>query len=92
MLEKTYPYYLANRPQHPNADLAVHDKYSGRIATRVAVPDARAIEKAIAAAVKATAPMRAFKPWARQAVLEHCVARFEQRRDELALALCVEAG
>ncbi|SEI38331.1 aldehyde dehydrogenase family protein [Frateuria terrea] len=92
MLDKTYPYYLANRPQQPNADLEVRDKYSGRVATRVAVPDARAIEKAIAAAVRAAAPMRAFKPWARQAVLEHCVARFEERRDELAMALCVEAG
>jgi acyl-CoA reductase-like NAD-dependent aldehyde dehydrogenase len=92
MLEKTYPYYLANRPQHPNADLEVRDKYSGKVATRVAVPDARAIEKAIAAATRAAAPMRAFKPWARQAALEHCAARFEQRRDELALALCIEAG
>ena len=38
MLEKTYPYYLANRPQQPNTDLKVRDKYSGRIATRVAIP------------------------------------------------------
>jgi acyl-CoA reductase-like NAD-dependent aldehyde dehydrogenase len=92
MLDKTYPYYLANQPQQPNTDLVVRDKYSGRIATRVAVPDARAVQKAIAAAVKATAPMRAFKPWARQAVLQHCAARFEERRDELAMALCIEAG
>ena len=92
MLDKTYPYYLANRPRQPNAGLEVRDKYSGKVATRVAVPDARAIEKAIAAAVKATAPMRAFKPWARQAVLEHCADRFDARRDELAMALCVEAG
>ena len=92
MLEKTYPYYLAGQPQQPNTDLVVRDKYSGKIATRVAVPDARAMEKAIAAAVKATAPMRAFKPWARQAVLQHCATRFEARRDELAMALCIEAG
>jgi acyl-CoA reductase-like NAD-dependent aldehyde dehydrogenase len=25
-------------------------------------------------------------------VLAHCVRRFEERRDELALALCIEAG
>jgi acyl-CoA reductase-like NAD-dependent aldehyde dehydrogenase len=92
MLKKTYPYYLANRPQQPNTDLVVLDKYSGKVATRVAVPDAKATEKAIVAAVKATAPMRAFKPWARQAVLQHCAKRFAERRDELAEALCIEAG
>ena len=92
MLKKSYPYYLANKAQRPNTDLAVLDKYSGKIATRVAVSDATAVEKAIVAAVKATQPMREFKPWARQAVLQHCATRFEQRRDELAYALCVEAG
>ena len=92
MLKKSYPYYLANRPHKPNTDLAVLDKYSGKLATRVAVPDAKAVEKAIAAAVSATVPMRAFKPWARQAVLMHCAQRFDERRDELAQALCIEAG
>ena len=53
MLAKTYPYYLANRPQSSKTLLDVRDKYSGKIATRVAVPDARATEKAIAAAVRA---------------------------------------
>jgi aldehyde dehydrogenase (NAD+) len=92
MLEKTYPYYLANRPQSSKTLLDVRDKYSGKVATRVAVPDAKMVEKAIVAAVKATAPMRNFKPWARQAVLQHCAKRFAERRDELAEALCIEAG
>jgi len=92
MLDKTYPYYLANRPQSSKTMLEVRDKYSGKVATRVAVPDGKAVEKAIAAAVKAAAPMRNFKPWARQAVLRHCVQRFAERRDELAQALCIEAG
>jgi acyl-CoA reductase-like NAD-dependent aldehyde dehydrogenase len=92
MLRKTYPYYLANLPQRPNTDLAVLDKYSSKVVTRVAVPDAKTVEKAIVAAVKATKPMRDFKPWARQAVLQHCAQRFTERRDELAEALCIEAG
>ncbi|MDE2154565.1 MAG: aldehyde dehydrogenase family protein [Xanthomonadaceae bacterium] len=92
MLDKTYPYYLANRPQTSKTMLEVRDKYNGRVATRVAVPDAKAVEKAIAAAAKAAAPMREYKPWARQATLQHCVARFGERRDELAEALCIEAG
>ena len=92
MLAKTYPYYLANQPQTSKAMLDVFDTYSGKLATRVAMPDAKATEKAIAAALKAARPMREFKPWARQAVLRHCADRFEARRDELAEALCIEAG
>ncbi len=92
MLAKTYPYYLANKARQPNTDLEVRDKYSGKVATRVALADAKTVEKAIAAAVKAEAPMRALPPYARQEVLEHCVARFRERYDELAMALCIEAG
>jgi aldehyde dehydrogenase (NAD+) len=36
--------------------------------------------------------MRRFAPFQRQAVLEHCVARFRERAEELALTLCIEAG
>jgi aldehyde dehydrogenase (NAD+) len=43
MLNKSYPYYLANRPQTSRTLLVVRNKYSGRIATRVAVPDAKAV-------------------------------------------------
>ncbi len=49
MLESTYPYYLANEARQPNTDLAVTDKYTGEVATRVALADARAIDMAIAA-------------------------------------------
>jgi len=92
MLAKTYPYYLANKAHQPNTALEVRDKYSGNVATRVALADAKTIDKAIAAAVKAEAPMRKLPPYARQQVLEHCVARFRERHDELAMALCIEAG
>ncbi len=49
MLESSYPYYLANEARQPNTDLAVTDKYTGEVATRVALADARAIDMAIAA-------------------------------------------
>ncbi len=91
-LAPRYPYYLANKPVQANTDLPVHDKYSGKIATRVAMADARAIDAAIGAAAKAAAPMAAMKPWQRRAVLEHCVESMRKRRDDLAYALCVEAG
>jgi acyl-CoA reductase-like NAD-dependent aldehyde dehydrogenase len=92
MLKNAYPCYLANEAQQPNSALDVFDKYSGAVAARVALADPATIERAISAAVAAEAPMRRFPPFARQAVLEHCVSRFRERFDELALALCIEAG
>ena len=87
-----YPLYIANEARSPNADLVVTDKFTGEIATRVALADAAMIEAGIAACVKATRPMREMAAYERQAVLQHCVTRFTERKDELAYALCVEAG
>ena len=92
MLRETYPYYLANKPVAPNADLEVIDKYTGKVATRVALADAAAIDAGIAAAVTATEPMRKMAAYQRQDVLEHCVKRFKERFDELADTLCIEGG
>ena len=92
MLQDSYPYYLANEPQQPNTDLSVTDKYTGETAARVAVADVAAIDKGIAAAVDADEAMRRMPPYDRQAILQHCVDRFTERFDELAAALCIEAG
>ncbi|MDA0572888.1 aldehyde dehydrogenase family protein [Burkholderia gladioli] len=92
MLKESYPYYLANQAVQANTDLEVTDKYSGKLATRVALADAKAIDAAIAAAVEAEKPFAAWPSFRRQAVLDHCVTRFRERFDELADALCIEAG
>ena len=91
-MQAEYPLYVANRPERPNADLAVVDKYSGEVVTRVPLADAATIDRAIAATVAAAEPMRTMRPYQRQAVLQHCVRRFQERLEELALTLCVEAG
>ncbi len=92
MLSPTYPYYLCNEPVAANTDLDVTDKYTGDVATRVAMADVDTIDRAIAGTVEATEAMRRFPPYARQAVLNHCVKRFEERFEELSMALCIEAG
>jgi acyl-CoA reductase-like NAD-dependent aldehyde dehydrogenase len=93
MLAKSYPYYVANKPVKPGKKkLDVLDKYTGKVAARVALPDAATLERAIASAAAAAPAMKRFRPYERQAVLEHCVLRLQERRDELAYALCVEAG
>ena len=92
MLKDSYPFYLANRPEAPNADLEVIDKYSGEVATRVAMASPADIDRAIAASVAAATPMAELPAYARKAVLLHCVERFRERFDELAMSLCIEAG
>ncbi len=91
-LRDQYPLYLANEALQPNTDLAVTDKFTGEVATRVALADAAMIDKAIGAAVKAAQPMARMASYERRNVLQHCVDRFIERQDELAYALCIEAG
>lgn len=92
MLKESYPFYLANEPESPNRDLVVTDKYSGEEATRVAMASPADIDRAIGKTVEATEPLAAMKAYQRREVLEHCVARFRERFEELAQALCIEAG
>ena len=92
MLKPTYPYYLANAPEAPNASLEVMDKFTGEVATRVALADRDAIERAIDAAEKAQKAMQEMPPYERKAVLDHCVKRFTERQEEFAYALTIEAG
>lgn len=92
MLKDRYPYYLANQPVFANADLPVNDKFSGEVVTRVAMAGDAVVDVAITRAVSALEPMRALAAYERRDVLAHCVARFTERRSELAEALCIEAG
>ena len=91
-LQSNYPQYIAGKAETPNTDIPVTDKYTGQVATQIPRADPDALERAIAGAAAATEPMRKMKAYQRQAVLNHCVKRFEERFDELALSLCIEAG
>ena len=92
ILKDAYPLYLNNKAVQSNTDLAVTDKYTGEVAFRVALADSNTIDAGIAGAVKAAEPMAQMASYERQNVLMHCVSRFKERFDELAYALCVEAG
>jgi acyl-CoA reductase-like NAD-dependent aldehyde dehydrogenase len=70
----------------------VFDKFTGELATRVALADETIIDQAIAAAERAREPMAALPAYTRQAILQHCVRRFAERAEELSMVLCIEAG
>ena len=92
MLQENYPFYLAGKACQPNSDLKVFDKFTGDLAATVALADEKVIDEAIAAAVQAEKAMREMPPYERQNILMHCVNRFTERKEELALILCAEAG
>lgn len=92
MLSETYPLYLANRPETPNQDLEVLDKFTGNRVATVARADEPMIDRAIAAAEQAETAMRRLTPFERKEVLDHCARRFREQKDDLAMALCIEAG
>ena len=91
-LKDTYPLYLNNKAAQPNTDLEVTDKFTGEVAFRTALATPDVIDEAIAGAVRAAEPMAKLASYEKQGVLQHCVGRFQERFDELAYALCVEAG
>lgn len=92
MLHERYPYYLGSKAVAPNHDLEVRDKYTGEVAARVAQAGPQAIDDGIAAALAAEAAMAKLPAYARRDILSHCVESFKARREELAMALCIEAG
>ena len=91
-MNDTYPAWLAGERHEPNHDIEVKNKYSGEVATKVPRANEKDIDRAIEAAHDSRHEMASSPPYERQAILMHCVKRFEERSDELAQALCVEAG
>ncbi|MBB3860584.1 acyl-CoA reductase-like NAD-dependent aldehyde dehydrogenase [Novosphingobium hassiacum] len=91
-LKDVYPLYLNNKAVQPNTDLKVTDKFTGEVAFRTALATPDVIDEAIAGAVRAAEPMARLASYEKRDVLDHCVKRFDERKDELAYALCVEAG
>jgi len=92
MLNKNYPLYLGGKPILEGKQLSVFDKYSGEKATEVSLADKKQIMEAVQLAFEAKRAVAEFPSYKRRDVLEHCVKRFSEMKEELANVLCVEAG
>lgn len=91
-IRKKYPFYLANKPKESGSTIDLIDKYSGEMVAKVEIADAKTIDQAIEAAVNAAPAVASMASYERQLVLQHCVKRFEERFEEIAGILCIEAG
>ncbi|ATO19156.1 aldehyde dehydrogenase [Acinetobacter sp. LoGeW2-3] len=87
-----YPLYVAGKPVETSEWLEVQDKYTHKVCARVSLADAKILEKAIKAAVKAEAEMAALEPYQKQKILLHCVKRFNEIRGQLTEILIAEGG
>ena len=92
MLKEFYPYWLAGQAASGANETVVLNKFNGELVTRVARADRETLLEAIAAAQAASRPMAQMAAYERAAGLRHCAARFEERAEELAQVLCLEAG
>ncbi len=91
-MTETFSYYLANEPAHPNADLAVHNKFTGALAARVALADTDAIDGAIRAGAEAAQACRRMPSYARAQVLSQVAAQLAEQSEAFARVLAIEAG
>lgn len=87
-----YPLYVASKAVFTGQWLEVKHKFSQEVYARVALADAKTLEKAIQAALKAETEMAALKPFQKQKILLHCVNRFNEMREELTEILIAEGG
>ncbi len=92
MTNRQYPCFIGGKPETPNLDLEVRDKADGSLFARVPLVGPEEIERAIEAAHRAAPAMRALRPYERRDLLQACVAKIEERKDEWAKVLCAEVG
>ena len=92
MLKDLYPYWLAGRTASGTNETVVLNKFNGEVVTRVARANQETVLEAIASAQAASRPMAQMAAYERAAGLRHCATRFEERTEELAQVLCLEAG
>ncbi len=92
MLKNIYPFYLGNKPVMSDNYLEVKDKYTKKLATKVSLANPKHIDEAINKALKAESIMKNMPAYKLQDILNHCVKRFTEKYEELAMSLCIEAG
>jgi len=86
------PFYVGGEARAPNYDLLVMDKYSQTPYAQVALASAADVDEAISQAHAARKAMASLPSYKRKAILEHAAAQMVARKEELAHALCAEAG
>ncbi|MEE2758282.1 MAG: aldehyde dehydrogenase family protein [Myxococcota bacterium] len=92
MLKSHYPLYIGGKAIETDARIDVFDKYTGQRITSVSKASTDDIQRGIAESVNAANAMKALPSYARQDILNQCVSAFENRTEEFANALCLEAG
>jgi acyl-CoA reductase-like NAD-dependent aldehyde dehydrogenase len=91
-LSRRYDLFLGGRAASANATLEVRDKFSGEVATQVALADRATVQRAIELAHDAAPALAKLASYERKEILAHCVARFRERAEELAWILAIEVG
>ncbi len=88
----SHRFILAGKPTATRVSDDVTDKYTGKVAYRVAVPHTSHVERAIAAGLRAEQTMREMPAFERTRVLGDLATKIEQHCHDFERLLCIEAG
>ncbi len=86
------PLWIGGRPEQPNSDLEVRDKFSGELLARVARAEDALIERAFTEAAAAREACAQQSTQSRRHQLEQLADRLAAQREALAERLCMEGG
>jgi len=91
-LKNQYPFFLANREATGKDFLTVTEKFSQKPLAQVATASVAIIETAIEKGARSADAMARLPLYTRKKILQHCIVRFKERKEELAQVLTLEVG
>ena len=91
-LQKEFPMYIANEAVSPNQKLAIKNKYCGTTFATVPLANADHIEQAISSCHDAREACAKMPSWQKKKILKIVIDEMNNRYDEFAYALSLEAG
>lgn len=87
-----FPLYVAGKAISSGQWLEVYHKFTGQLYAKVALANDEILEQSIKSAILAEKDMAALKPFQKQKILLHCVAKFNEQREALTNILIAEGG
>lgn len=92
MITENYQMFVCSEAKDSTAHIDVHDKYTLKTVSRVAMATTQVIEEAIEGALNVAPAMAAMPSYERKAVLQYVVCELQRLAEEIARIITTESG